>query len=198
MRAVNLLPRKDTRDRRRQPNAVALGGVLGAVVVTAVFALWFLMVSGSVTDKQNALDSLRAELAAIPTPEPRDTSGDALAQDKAARLTALSIALGNRVAWDRVLRQISLVTPDDVWFTTLQAAAPTSATAATGTTSAGGFSISGRTYSHDSVARLLARLALVPELEQVKLEKSVLSRVEGRDVVEFTISAVVRPKGATS
>lgn len=196
MRAVNLLPsKKEARDRRRQPNVVALGGVLGAVAATAALSLWFLTVSGTVTDRQSEVDALRAELAAIPAPAPRDTSGDVLQQEKAARITALSAALGQRIPWDRVLRELSLVTPNDVWLTTLQATSPTAAASSTG---GGAFSIGGRTYSHDSVARLLARLSLVPDLEQVKLEKSTLNKIEGKDIVEFTIGASVRARGATS
>jgi Tfp pilus assembly protein PilN len=204
MRAVNLLPaKKDTRERRRQPNVVALGGVVASVAVTAVMAMWFLNASGAVTERQSEVDTLNAERAAIPVPKPRDTSGDALAQERAGRLNALAVALGSRVAWDRLFREVSLVTPDDVWFTTLQASAPSAlaeATAAAPATAAtaGGFSITGRTYSHDAVARLLSRLSIVPHLDDVKLEKSVLGKSEGRTVVEFTISAVVRAAGATS
>jgi Tfp pilus assembly protein PilN len=200
MRAVNLLPaKKDTRDRRRQPNVVALGGVVAAVAVTAVMAMWFLNASGTVTDRQSDVDTLRAELAAIPAPKSRDTSGDALAAEKSGRLAALSGALGGRVAWDRLFREISLVTPDDVWFTTLQASAPTGAAAdGSAPATAGAFSIAGRTYSHDAVARLLSRLSIVPHLHDVKLDKSVLGKAEGRTVVEFTISAAVRSAGATS
>jgi type IV pilus assembly protein PilM len=203
MRAVNLLPtKKDTRERRRQPNVIALGGVVAAVAVTGVLAMWFLNASGAVTERQSDVDTLRAELAAMPVPKPSDASGDALAAEKAGRLTALSAALGSRVPWDRLFREISFVTPDDVWFTTLQASAPSApaadaaapATAAT----AGGFTITGRTYSHDAVARLLSRLSIVPQLNDVKLEKSVLGKAEGRTVVEFTISAAVRAPGATS
>jgi Tfp pilus assembly protein PilN len=199
MRAVNLLPRKDGRERDRQPNVVALGGVVAAVAVTGVLAMLFLNASSGVTERQNQVEGLRAELSAIPIPKPRETNGDALEQEKAGRLNAVAAALSNRVAWDRVLRQISLITPDDVWFTTLQASAPAAAAVgAAEPVAGGGFSITGRTYSHDAVARLLARLALVPDLDQVKLEKSVLGKAEGRTIVEFTIGAAVRAKGAAS
>jgi Tfp pilus assembly protein PilN len=155
-----------------------------------------------VTERQSEVDTLHAELGAIPVPKPRDTSGDALAEERTGRLSALSVALGSRVAWDRLFREISLVTPDDVWFTTLQASAPSAPAAdaaVTGATAtAGGFSITGRTYSHDAVARLLSRLSIVPHLDNVKLEKSVIGKSEGRTVVEFTISAGVRAAGATS
>ena len=200
MRAVNLLPSKESsRERRRAPNFVALGGIVGAVALTALFAAWFLSSSGAVKDRQNEVDNLRAELSAIPAPAPSDDAGaEGLEQEKQARLTALATALGSRVAWDRVLSEISQVLPDDVWLGSLQASAPTAAAAAPGTTASGGFSITGTTYSHDSVARLLARLALVPHLQNVKLEKSTLNDGGGRVVVEFTIAATVRAAGASS
>jgi Tfp pilus assembly protein PilN len=196
MRAVNLLPKKETRERRKAPNLVALGGVVAAVAVTAGLCAWFLTASAKVTEAQNEVDNLRADLSATPIPKPRDTRGDGLQTEKAARLIAVASALGERVSWDRVLREISLVLPDDVWLTSLQASAPTAtaAPAPAPTASVGGFSMTGRTYSHDAVARLLSRLSLVPDLKDVKLEKSTLTRVEGRDVVEFTIAAAVRGK----
>jgi Tfp pilus assembly protein PilN len=199
VRAVNLLPKKETRERRSAPNVAALGGVVAAVAVTAVFCAWFLTASSKVTEKQSELDGLRTELAATPAPKPRDTRGDGLEAEKAGRLVAVATALNSRVAWDRVLREISLITPDDVWLTSLQASAPATGAATAPTTPSGGaFAMTGRTYSHDAVARLLARLALVPNLTSVKLEKSTLNKVEGRDVVEFTIAALVRGKEAAS
>ena len=98
--------------------------------------------------------------------------------------------------WNSTSELPDFVTPNAVWLTTLLASSPTAAAAAT--TGGGAFSIGGRTYSHDSVARLLARLSLVPDLEQVKLEKSTLNKVEGKDIVEFTIGASVRARAAAS
>jgi Tfp pilus assembly protein PilN len=168
--------------------------------VTAGLCAWFLSASAAVSERQTEVDNLRAELAATPAPKPRDTRGDALQTEKAARVVAVASALGGRVAWDRVLREISLVTPDDVWLTSLQASAPSTAPAAAaapGTPTGGAFAMTGRTYSHDAVARLLSRLSLVPDLKDVKLEKSTLGKVEGRDIVEFTIAASVRGKEAS-
>lgn len=192
MRAVNLLPRDDRRQKgpSQRENPVLIGGVAGTVLVTAIIAAWFLTASAGVADNQKRRDAAQAELAATPVPPPTQPGSSALEQEKAARVTALSTALGSRLAWDRLLREFSLVLPDDVWLTQLSAQAP-------GGSAAAGFSISGKTYSHDGVARLLARLAIVPHLSAVQLQHSSTEQSEtGRKVVEFQINATVKGAGA--
>jgi len=107
----------------------------------------------------------------------------------------VSTALGARLAWDRILREFSLVLPDDVWLTTLNMTTPDPAAAVTGAP-ASNFSISGYTYSHDSVARLLARLALVPELTGVTLANSAYQGEPGSagdaGAVQFSIQAGIK------
>ena len=194
MRAVNLLPRDDPRGSSRQTNPLVLIGVVGAVAATAILAAAFLMVSAGVADKQAQLDAAQSELDATPVPPPADTSNATLEQEKSARVVALSTALVTRIAWDRVLREISLVLPEDVWLTTLSAKAPGPAAVAAPTA---GFTITGKTYSHNGVARLLARLAVVPQLSNVQMQHSTLGTSEsGRPVVEFSIGAVVKGPGA--
>lgn len=194
MRAVNLLPRDDPRGSSRQRNPLVLIGVVGAVAATAILAAAFLTVSAGVADKQARLDAAQTELDATPVPPPADTSGSTLEQEKGARVVALSTALVTRVAWDRVLREISLVLPEDVWLSTLSAKAPGPAGVAAPTA---GFTITGKTYSHNGVARLLARLAVVPQLSNVQMQHSTLGASEsGRPVVEFSIQAVVKGPGA--
>jgi Tfp pilus assembly protein PilN len=198
MKAVNLLPRDDGRQRRagRGNDSRLIGGVAGTVLVTAILAAWFLTASGGVAKNQERLDAVSSELAATPVPQPSAPGASQLEQEKSARVTALSSALGGRLAWDRVLREISLVLPEDVWLTSLSAQAPSAATAADVTAPAG-FSINGKTYSHDGVARLLARLSVVPHLSSVQLQSSTRATSEtGHSVIEFSINATVKAAGA--
>jgi type IV pilus assembly PilN-like protein len=195
VRAVNLLPRDDPRGGPRQHDPVMIGGVAAVVAVTAIIAALFLASSAGVADKQKRFDAAQSELDSTPVPPPAPEGNSALAQDKGQRIAALSAALSKRLAWDRVFRELSLVLPEDVWLSTLSAKAPDAA-AAPGAPSAG-FTINGQTYSHDGVARLLARLALVPHLTGVQLQHSARAVSEsGRPVVEFSIVASVKAPGA--
>ena len=118
MRAVNLLPRRGRAERerrsawRRRRRASAsprsLAAALGVDDVSA---------AARSRDKQAELDGrCSAELAA--TPAARRSNGraaDARLQPRRTPARRALAALSRRVAWDRVLREVSLVLPDDVW-----------------------------------------------------------------------------------
>jgi Tfp pilus assembly protein PilN len=206
MRAVNLLPRDHTQ-ASRLPSTPVLVGICAGVLVVAVLGADFMMQSGKVAKEQQALDALQAKVAALPpAPNGPTTAQTELVGEHSARVSALSSALSNRVAWDRVFREFSLVLPDDVWLTTLTAKAPVSpsTTAATAAPSASGggtpsgFTIAGYTYSHDGVARLLSRLQVIPDLQNVTLVSSTLSKVGALNVVQFQIVADIRTAGGGS
>jgi Tfp pilus assembly protein PilN len=201
VRAINLLPRDDARGPQKRQWIVLVPVVL-AVLLAAVLSATFLSASGKVKDKQAELATLQDELHAIPTPDAsRVKTQSALAADKQARVTALSGALSRRVAWDRVFRELSLVLPDDVWLATISAKAPVPSSSATVPAPAGTsvaateFTIDGFTYSHAAVARLLSRLAVVPDLVNVQLQQSTLSKVGTANAVHFVIAADVRRPG---
>jgi Tfp pilus assembly protein PilN len=207
VRAINLLPKDDARRGPQKRQWVVLVPVVLAVLLTAVFSAMFLSASGKVKDKQSQLAQLQDELHAIPTPNAdKVKTQSALAADKQARVTALSAALSRRVAWDRVFRELSLVLPNDVWLATISAKAPVPsstaiappATAAGATTAATEFTIDGFTYSHDAVARLLTRLAVIPDLVNVQLQQSTLTKLGTANAVHFVIVADVRRPGGGS
>jgi Tfp pilus assembly protein PilN len=202
VRAINLLPRDDSR-RNQKTQWIVLVPVAAAVLLTALLSATFLSASGKAKDKEAELLSLKATLAAIPTPDAsKIQSQTALASDKQARVTALSSALTRRVAWDRIFREISLLLPDDVWLSTLSARAPVSSSvavappAATGTAvAASQFTLDGFTYSHSAVARLLSRLAVIPDLVNVQLQQSTRTKLGTANAVHFIIAADVRRGG---
>lgn len=199
MRAFDLLPKERQRkESEGRPNLIQIGLALIAVVVLAALGALFLMTSSSLSDKRSERDSLQSQLKTLEAQaeEPSPTSGPELAEEQVARTTALATALSGRVAWDRLLRDVSLVLPSEVFLTALTASSPTPASAPTAATTAGStqFAISGTTAKQENVALLLSRLSILPELSGVKLVTSL--RGDEGDVV-FTINAVVRHEAAT-
>jgi Tfp pilus assembly protein PilN len=206
MRAVNLLPRDQGRRRRTRAEQAPLVVGLGLlVVVTLALSAAFLSASSKARDKESELGSLQNQIAILPPVPKGPTPIEAgLAGERSARVTALSSALARRVSWDRVLRELSLVLPDDIWLTSLSARSPASpASAAPAAAKAPGaaptgLTVNGYTYSHQSVARLLSRLSVLPDLSNVQLQQSTLARVGTQTVVQFTILADVQPPGGAA
>ena len=212
MRAVNLLPGGEEQGRKVPPLPV-LAGCVGAVLVSALLAVMFLSASAGVAKKQRALEQIQAEYAAMPAPAPASPVVAELPQQRQTRVTALATVLGQRVAWDRLLREVSQVVPSDVWLVTLTALAPSISPASTATPAAGAepeksFSLIGCTYSQDSVARFLARLSIVPDLMNMTLGRSESSGDSSggggggggqcpSGMVTFTLQGAVRAAGAS-
>ncbi len=213
MRAVNLLPGGEEQGRKVPPLPV-LAGCVGAVLVSALLAVMFLSASAGVAKKQRALAQIQAEYAAMPAPAPASPVVAELPQQRQTRVTALATVLGQRVAWDRLLREVSQVVPSDVWLVTLTALAPSispaSATPAAGAEPEKSFSLIGCTYSQDSVARFLARLSVVPDLMNMTLGRSESSGDSSggggggggggqcpSGMVTFTLQGAVRAAGAS-
>lgn len=208
MRAVNLLPADATQRKSfRGPGLVVIAFVGLFAVVLGVLGMTYLSARSTVGDKQAELASLHAQIAAVPQGRrPLSAAEQQLASDRSTRVQALNAALTGRVSWDRVLRQVSLVLPSDVWLTDLSGAAPVAPTPApitatsTPTTPApvtsggsscgsGSFCISGYTYSQESVARLLTRLAVVPSLSNVELDSSAAQGIGKQTVYQFHVHA---------
>ena len=88
--------------------------------------------------------------------------------------------------------------PDDVWLTSLSAKSPSSPSspAPAAPTAPGaaptGLVLTGYTYSQNGVARLLSRLAVIPDLQNVQLQTSQSQLVGTHTVISFTIVSDIR------
>src|SRR5436190_9790798 len=128
MRAVNLLPRDPAQKSslKKEQIPFVVGGCVG-LLVTALLASQYLSHSGKLSTERQNLADLKTQLAALPEPPPAPTPAETkLVSEQKARLDALNSALKTRVAWDRVLREFSLVLPSDVWLTSLNMKSPVS------------------------------------------------------------------------
>jgi Tfp pilus assembly protein PilN len=219
MRAVNLLPRDEQRERL-QSARTSLFVAGGGVIVATALAMFLASSAGrDASDSRAELQAVETEIANLPKVADAVVTHGTIVRERSDRVAALSAALSTRVPFDRLLREISFVLPGDAWLTQLDATAPVSSVpAAAGaapppptSTAPAGVSIEGATYSHDSVARVLARLSVVPSLENVRLTSS--ARVEpqrespsgegaaesqgpGKPFVTFIVTASLRT-GAT-
>lgn len=199
MRAVNLIP-SDQRRGTRGGGAVRVGlatrvllGVLGVAVV-AVTAL--VLISNQVSEKQSELAEVarKQEVAAAAGNALRPYGNFVkLEQERHATVTAIA---QSRFNWERVMRQLSRVTPDGVWITEMKGTVSTGAgaqgTAAGGSGGAGGGSglrngiqgpaieLKGCSRSQEGSARTITRMRNLDEVTSVTLTKSGLPEDEGQ------------------
>jgi Tfp pilus assembly protein PilN len=228
MRAVNLLPPDASARKsfRSEDPAVVVGSALGVIVLIALGA-GFMSVHAKVGSEQKKLDAARTQLAQLSLVKPTGVSPQRhvaqrpivpvppVTSEEQPRLAAITTAMSSRIAWDRILREFSLVLPSDVTVTALTLAAPAApalaGSPATAAPAMQGLSLTGTATSNDGVARLLTRLMLIPDLTNVTLANSSAMQAAGSPGgVQFSISAEVRgavappivadtvPTGATS
>lgn len=197
MRAFNLLPREDARPVKEGASSplpqvlVALAGVLAFAALAALY----LMAGTDATAKRGQVEDLRAELAAYQAtaqkPSLDDKSAE-LANERVGRTNALASALGKRLAWDRLLREIALVIPDEVSVSQIQGSSPAAATTASADgTPVTNLTIIGTTANQASVAEFMARLSVIRQLVAVRLKEAGESPNDPTRVV-FTITATLR------
>ena len=205
MRAFDLTPSGDAQEATgRRPSTPQLVLAVVGLVLLAGLASYFLISNARVADKQQQVDALRGQLASLEQPQEKpvpQATDQTLVQERDNRTSALGVALGRRVAWDRLMRDVSLVLPADVWLDSLTAssATPTDAVSAgapppdpTAAPSASSFQVAGYAKKQASIAQLLSRLAVLPEIASVKLVNATSTEVGNETVVQFTITATLK------
>lgn len=170
------------RRRRAAGNRAVAAAVASLVVSGALVGVWALTERSSVRDRLAVRDTLARQLAAIPEPTAPTRRLLVLGADRRGRVDAIAAVLGSRAAWERILREVSSVLPQDAWLSSLDAGGSAGST----------LRLTGYATSQQAVALSLSRLALVSDLADVRLERSVRATVQGRSVVRFSIRAGVR------
>ena len=161
---------------------------------------------GVVEDRRVELHNVETRVVAA---EARAAEVQAARAATTARLTAFQTVVAQRLAWEDVLRDLSLVLPANVWLSSLNATSPTLtagaasapavpvAAAPAGSAPAPvGFTLAGSADSQVRVAQVLDRLALLPWLSNVTLQSSVRGG-EGSSV-QFSIGATLGSTGGRS
>ena len=136
MRAVNLLPSgsESRKSFRKEDPAVVVGSALGVVVLFAL-VVGFMVVHSKVNAEQKKLTMAQTELAKLslvkkpvvvtkPVVTKPIIAPPAVTSEEQPRLAAITTAMSTRIAWDRILREFSLVLPSDVTLKGLTLTAP--------------------------------------------------------------------------
>jgi Tfp pilus assembly protein PilN len=203
MRAFNLMPSEETRQRTSRLGLVKVLVALVGLLLVAGLGSAYIFMSARAADRQGQVDDLRAQLAKleVPAETPAKPGSAELTSEGQARTAALAQALQGRVAWDRVLREVSLVLPENVYLTQISATTPAAGSASSNpavstnpNAAPNSLALVGYADKQSSVAELLARLEVIPEFATVELQSS--AATDEQAGFAFSILATIAPEGA--
>ena len=164
----------------------ALAYVVVAVLGLALFTITgIVLMSNQISDRNAEKSSLESQLSAAQAEADRTKSFADFAALQLSREQTVASLAQSRFDWERVLRELAIVIPHDVWLTSLNAsvsqdAATSSASSSSSSgSSAGSESITGPSLQiegcaggHEAVARFLAALGDVDGVTRVSVLKS--------------------------
>jgi Tfp pilus assembly protein PilN len=201
---VDLLPPEIFQARRFRRVQTGLGGAVALAV--GLVALLYVSASGSVSDAQQQLDAATAAQQQLQTQTASYRDVTATYAQAASAEAVLTIAMGAEVRWSRLLDDLSLTVPDNVWVKelTLTEAAPgaaagtpvtTAPPATTGAAAAsdqiGTATFTGVGFSHDDVAVWLESLAGQKAFRDPSFSSATESLLGPRKIVTFTSTATL-------
>lgn len=192
---INLLPRSER--VRTATNVPALLLLVFGLVVIFGLGLGYYLLTADRSDledelalKQRTRAELMAQVAAL-------EQYKVLAQERAEMEEVVTSVYAGRTLLSKVLSDLSLVTPENIWLTNLSVTAgdPQVVTEAGETLSGvGTISMQGNTYSFYDVAAYLVRLKLIESLADITLSNAgpPIGAVDpNKDVKGFSLSAQV-------
>lgn len=207
MRAVNLLPEKH-RPRRPtgggQGSSYILLGVLGALLVGV---LLYVLTLNSINDSKGEIAEAKAQAQrADAEAQSLGAYGD-FAKVARERVASVKTLAEGRFDWERLVRELAHVLPEDVWITNASAAdspeaaggssapAPAAATGAPAATGGPVLTIQGCARDQSEVAVVLVRLRELQGSEDVKLAHS--TRVSDEEAAQSASSSGSSDCGTT-
>jgi Tfp pilus assembly protein PilN len=124
MRPVNLIPADERRGEQAPLRTGALVYlVIGGLVAILVGVTALVLIGNKVTDRESEVATLQREDAAVSAKAQRLASYSQFRVLSEQRVETVRNLADSRFDWERVMRELSLILPDDVWLVDLTATA---------------------------------------------------------------------------
>jgi Tfp pilus assembly protein PilN len=187
MRPVNLIPAEERPGGRRPMRGGPLAYIIVGALAAAVIGVAILAVtSNQISDSKAEIATLESEKSAV---EARAQALDAYTQFhslREQRLATVTSLANSRFDWQRVMRELAIVLPANVWLTTLSGTASPSSSvegAGGGTVRSSipgpALEMNGCATSQDAVAGFVQALKQIDGVTRVGVESSALGEESG-------------------
>lgn len=195
MRPVNLIPLEERSGEHRPLRSGPLAYiVVGALVVVLAAVAALVLTGNQISDRKSEVARLEAEDSAAQAEAERLSGYTQFRTLREQRIATISSLADSRFDWERVMRELSLVLPSDVWLVALTASA--SPDASVGGESGGGgggdesgaglrasapgpaLELSGCASGQEAVAGFVTALKDIDGVTRVGVQSSELSEQE--------------------
>jgi Tfp pilus assembly protein PilN len=186
MRPVNLIPP----EQRHDGNAPLRSGflvyvVLGALALLLIGVTALVLTNNEISDRKSELASVKAEDAAAAARAQRLAPYTQFRSLREQRAETVSSLADSRFDWERVMRELSLILPGDVWLTSLKASAGGEGSERTAGVEGPSLQVTGCAAGHDQVAGFVTALKDIDGVTRVELKSSAVPmREPGAGTVE--------------
>ena len=175
MRPVNLIPPEDRRGDRAPLRSGPLSYILvGGLAVLLLGVTLMVTTKNDIADKEAKTEQLHADLEAA-TAEAGDLAPfTEFAELRSSREATIASLAQSRFDWERVMRELAVVIPEDVTLTNLNGSAVGNAEGSAATTEIGApnLTITGCASSHTAVATFIAALEDIDGVTRVGLART--------------------------
>lgn len=186
MRPVNLIPAEDRHGDDRPLRTGPVAYIMLGALVLALAGLTMLVLTGNkISDRKGELAQVQREDAAETARAESLASYTQFAALHEERVQTIASLADSRFDWERVMRELALILPHDVWLTSLDASASPESGSSGGT---GGslsssivgpsLAISGCAAGQDGVAGFVTALKDIDGVTRVGVESSELAGEE--------------------
>ena len=185
MRPVNLIPPEARRGEKAPTRTGALSYVIVAVLAAGLLGVTgIVLTNNQISDRQAEKSSIEGQLAEAEAEARRVSSFASFASLQQARQQTVATLAKSRFDWERVLRELAIVIPEDVWLTHLTAtvspdvqlddSGSSSNSSVSGSESVLGpaLQMEGCGDGHEAVARFLAALRDIDGVTRVSVLSS--------------------------
>ena len=187
MRPVNLIPPEARRGEKAPMRTGALSYVIVAVLAVALLGVTgVVLTNNQISDREAEKSGLESRLAEAEARAKRVSAFADFASLQQARAQTVDDLARSRFDWERVLRELAIVIPEDIWLTNLTATASPavqiSSDSGSSSSSDSGADLSsvqgpslrivGCGTGHDAVARFLAALRDIGGVTRVSVLSS--------------------------
>jgi Tfp pilus assembly protein PilN len=187
MRPVNLIPAGQRPGERRPMRSGPLAYVVFGALVAALLGVTLLVVTDNqISDSRAEISQLQSEKSKLDARAAELTAYTQFHSVREQRLATISSLADSRFDWERVMRELSLVLPSDVWLTNLSGSARPDVTLSGGAGISLRASVAGPALemvgcasSQDAVAGFIQALKDIDGVTRVGVQSSTVGNESG-------------------